>query len=479
MDAMNLFATTAAATLNQQTLQPNQIATTPNKEMAGKFGKVLKTIATTDAINLSDAEINQLETSQVSQIASMLQANVVLPVVLQTKTDNTTEQQIPTTAIKETTNLVKETQTTIQSLAVKAQNLQEFLSKMTKEELAKIVQTNPQSVNEEQQANLQQTTKNEPIEIKTTQDQQNIDSQKQTIDAKQIFGDKLVESKTTDMILPTTQPKTKVAQTTPQVLTDELTLVNNAVTTEVKKPLTKELEQNTLSTLQTVDLKQELQTKPTIEIQNQLTDLTKTPLVTTIQSKNLKDDLNLFEEIVKKEELTFTDKIATIAGETKQPEIQKITFDKEPIALANLKEVVDQIVEQAKLTQKPGISEMILRLKPNNLGEMTIRIIAGDGGTITASFHTNNPEARAILQQSLPTIKQELANTGLKVNDVGVYAGLGDFQSFAQQREGQTNQQNSPKINAAKLAMQDQELLEELQAQSDNTSLDGGVDYRI
>ncbi len=158
---------------------------------------------------------------------------------------------------------------------------------------------------------------------------------------------------------------------------------------------------------------------------------------------------------------------------------QRLDFSDKLVDPKNVQDIVDNLVEQAKLTQKPGISEMIIRLKPENLGEMTVRITAETNGIVTASFHSNNPEVRQMIQEALPALRQELSNSGLKVNDVGVYAGLGDFQSFAQQHQeaGQFARQTGQSRN--RLSADDVKLLDELQTIGSNQSDEGGVDYRI
>ena len=174
--------------------------------------------------------------------------------------------------------------------------------------------------------------------------------------------------------------------------------------------------------------------------------------------------------------------VFALPAQTKDMALKKISFSEQIVKIEDTKELVDKMVEQARLTQKPGMSEMVIRLRPQNLGEMTIRIIAESGGAITASFHSNNAEVRGILQESLPNIKQELSNSGLKVNDVGVYAGLGDFSSFAghEQRSAQENiVSRMGAVNGR--SREEQELLDEFQQarNGENQNNDGGVDYRV
>lgn len=145
-------------------------------------------------------------------------------------------------------------------------------------------------------------------------------------------------------------------------------------------------------------------------------------------------------------------------------------------------EIPKQIVDQARLIQRGQDTEMVIHLKPDHLGDLTLRVSVGTDGAVNASFHSNNAEVRTIIENSLVQLKQELNNQGIKVDNVGVYAGLADGglpqgqdqqQAFQQGR----GQQHSTRESAA--AFEDgQELAAALAAQEGNTATDG-VDYRI
>lgn len=100
-------------------------------------------------------------------------------------------------------------------------------------------------------------------------------------------------------------------------------------------------------------------------------------------------------------------------------------------------EVVRQIVDQAKLIRTDGsASEMVIRLKPEHLGELTMRISVAANGAVNASFHTDNPQTRGLIESSMIQLKQELSAQGIKVDNVNVYSGLSeDF--FANSQAGQ------------------------------------------
>lgn len=98
--------------------------------------------------------------------------------------------------------------------------------------------------------------------------------------------------------------------------------------------------------------------------------------------------------------------------------------------------VMQQIVDQARLIRSDANTEMVIRLNPEHLGELTLRVAVTASGAINATFHTENAQVRGLLESSMIQLKQELQQQGLKVNNVDVQSGLSqDF--FAQSQAGQ------------------------------------------
>lgn len=98
--------------------------------------------------------------------------------------------------------------------------------------------------------------------------------------------------------------------------------------------------------------------------------------------------------------------------------------------------VMQQIVDQAKLIRSGEDTEMVIQLNPKHLGELTLRVSVSTNGAVNASFHTDNPTVRGLIESSMIQLKQELQAQGIKVNNVEVYSGLSqDF--FAGSQAGQ------------------------------------------
>ena len=139
-----------------------------------------------------------------------------------------------------------------------------------------------------------------------------------------------------------------------------------------------------------------------------------------------------------------------------------------------------QIVEQARMIRTTTNTEMVINLKPEHLGELTLRISVGTNGAVNASFYTDNAQVRAIIENSLVQLKQELNDQGIKVDDVEVYAGLsedsllnGQGQQAWQQNQQRNNQRGTIDLGAV------EEELDALTPVNENQSSDGGVDYKV
>ena len=149
-------------------------------------------------------------------------------------------------------------------------------------------------------------------------------------------------------------------------------------------------------------------------------------------------------------------------------------------------EVAKQIVEQARLLRMPEQTEIVIRLKPEHLGELTLKVSVAASGAVNAAFHTDNASVRAIIETSMIQLKHELQAQGLKVDNVGVYAGLGDHSMMNGQQDAdahyaQHDGQGSSQGRDAQQALASFE--EEQQALAAGAQqgvlAQDGVDYRI
>lgn len=137
--------------------------------------------------------------------------------------------------------------------------------------------------------------------------------------------------------------------------------------------------------------------------------------------------------------------------------------------------IAGQIVDQAKLITKQDSSEMVIKLKPEHLGEVTMKVTV-EAGTVSATFHAANPEVRGAIEATLTQLRQDMTAQGLKVDYVGVYASLDQF------FRGDQRQAPQQQIKLSTRRSQDEDsITEAVTAVSSQNQLSGsgGIDYRI
>jgi len=109
-----------------------------------------------------------------------------------------------------------------------------------------------------------------------------------------------------------------------------------------------------------------------------------------------------------------------------------------PQARQDLHEVARQVADgMFASTDRLKSSQIIITLKPEHLGEVTVRINV-DGDKVTAAFHAASSEVRAILESSLPQLRQETSQQGWKFDSDGVFGGMREsFSNNQQQQQAQ------------------------------------------
>ena len=150
-------------------------------------------------------------------------------------------------------------------------------------------------------------------------------------------------------------------------------------------------------------------------------------------------------------------------------------------------EIPRQIVEQARLLRTLNDTQMIIRLKPEHLGELTLRVAVGSDGAVQASFHSDNAHVRSVIENSLVQLRQELNTQGIKVDRVGVYTGLADGQMPQGQGQGAWQQSGGSRRETQTYArgdtddyLDDIEGLAPVAAQEAGSAAGAdGVDYRV
>ena len=104
-------------------------------------------------------------------------------------------------------------------------------------------------------------------------------------------------------------------------------------------------------------------------------------------------------------------------------------------------EVARQVMDgMMTSTDRLQSSQVIITLKPEHLGEVTVKVNV-DGEKVTAAFHAASSEVRAILESSLPQLRQEMSQQGWDFDSNGVFGGMQEFLANQQQQQQAQEQQ--------------------------------------
>lgn len=107
---------------------------------------------------------------------------------------------------------------------------------------------------------------------------------------------------------------------------------------------------------------------------------------------------------------------------------------------ADLYDIRQQILEQVRMIRTAQTTELVMQLKPEHLGQLTMKVSVANNGSVTAVFQSENAQVRAAIESQITQLKQELQQQGLKVDNVSVGAGLSEDFFTRSETQGQMSQ---------------------------------------
>ncbi len=91
-------------------------------------------------------------------------------------------------------------------------------------------------------------------------------------------------------------------------------------------------------------------------------------------------------------------------------------------APANAKEILGQIIEKAQIIMTPDKSEMVMELKPDSLGKISLKLVT-ENGIVMAKFVAENQQVKEVLETNMQLLKDSLQQQGLDVQGFSVSVG--------------------------------------------------------
>jgi len=108
--------------------------------------------------------------------------------------------------------------------------------------------------------------------------------------------------------------------------------------------------------------------------------------------------------------------------------------------------VFDQVVENVSYAIKENKNELSIKLKPDNLGELDIKLLQINGG-ITANIKVFDDETRRAIVAQMPMLQEALKEKGINIVNFSMSYGSGEMQQKENSPHRNFNGQGSKKGN--------------------------------
>lgn len=144
------------------------------------------------------------------------------------------------------------------------------------------------------------------------------------------------------------------------------------------------------------------------------------------------------------------------------------------------KNVLNQITESIKFELTNDVNEVNLRLHPESLGTVNVKVTANSEGVMTAQFTAQNEQVRAIIESQAVVLKETLESKGVTVQAVEVMVQSHEFdRNLNGEHRGQEDSKGGKRTRRINL-LEDEELevsegdevIRQMMAQNGNT-----IDY--
>lgn len=113
-------------------------------------------------------------------------------------------------------------------------------------------------------------------------------------------------------------------------------------------------------------------------------------------------------------------------------------------------EIVDQITQEISLNVNEEVSEMMLKLRPDHMGKMAMKIVI-DRGIMVANFEVESQIVKEAIEANLDDLKSSLEDKGLDVSEFNVSVNKDD----SSQQEMSRFFNNSRRRNMTKMLEED------------------------
>lgn len=217
---------------------------------------------------------------------------------------------------------------------------------------------------------------------------------------------------------------------------------------EVQNRISKEMEESNLSQESitgekaeknvdelalTLEKKQEELENSNKETKNLMTE----PVTETEKSKS--QDKSFGQQQGKQEFTRNTEMFAQSGGQTPTIEVAQGDFQEVYPQTIHVQDIMEQIVQSVRLMTTAHSTTMEMQLNPENLGKIFMEISTREG-IVSAKFVAQNEAVKEALEAQMADLKQNLNQSGVKVDAVEITVSTHEFERNLEQNQHQEEQ---------------------------------------
>lgn len=144
----------------------------------------------------------------------------------------------------------------------------------------------------------------------------------------------------------------------------------------------------------------------------------------------------------------------------------------------NTSDVIAQIMEKSKVSVKPDLSEVKILLRPEQLGEVSLKI-ATQNGIVTAQFIAENQKVKEIIESNFNQLRDMLSEQGVDVGALEVNVSNSDEEKTTYNMFGQNSEKGEKRINdLIENSFEKEELIREKEIKEEHI-INSQVNYSI
>lgn len=111
-----------------------------------------------------------------------------------------------------------------------------------------------------------------------------------------------------------------------------------------------------------------------------------------------------------------------------------------PYLSADTVQIMEQIVQQMRVTLSNEVTTMEMQMNPENLGKVYVNI-SSEEGVVSAQFHATNEVVKEALEAQVATLRESLNQAGVKVDAIEVTIASHEFERNLEQNHQNPEEQ--------------------------------------